>query len=110
MINHLRIIQSIPPPKAEPFKLWLAQVGFHRFNEIENPEWAAQRTRELYKLKGYPVNWMNKLLTINSFHLDVNTFSLQQHKTNLYPVRLATHKLIAKSMFEIRYIRCAQNS
>jgi hypothetical protein len=50
----LRIIQSIPSPKAEPFKLWLAQVGSDRLEEIENPELATQRTRELYKLKGYP--------------------------------------------------------
>jgi hypothetical protein len=50
----LRIIQSIPSPKAEPFKLWLAQVGSERLEEIENPELATQRTRELYKLKGYP--------------------------------------------------------
>ncbi len=50
----LRIIQSIPSPKAEPFKLWLAQVGSDRLDEIENPELATQRTRELYKLKGSP--------------------------------------------------------
>ena len=49
----LRIIQSIPSPKAEPFKLWLAQVGAERLDEIENPELATQRTRELYKMKGY---------------------------------------------------------
>ena len=46
----LRIIQSIPSAKAEPFKLWLAQVGSDRLDEIENPELATQRTRELYKL------------------------------------------------------------
>lgn len=56
----LRIIQSIPSPKAEPFKLWLAQVGSDRLDEIENPELATQRTRELYKLKGYPDNWIEK--------------------------------------------------
>ena len=56
----LRIIQSIPSPKAEPFKLWLAQVGADRLDEIENPELAAQRTRELYKLKGYPDDWIEK--------------------------------------------------
>ncbi len=50
----LRIIQSIPSPKAERFKLWLVQVGSDRLDEIENPELATQRTRELYKLKGYP--------------------------------------------------------
>ncbi len=56
----LRIIQSIPSPKAEPFKLWLAQVGTDRLDEIENPELATQRTRELYKLKGYPDAWIEK--------------------------------------------------
>ena len=56
----LRIIQSIPSPKAEPFKLWLAQVGSDRLDEIENPELATQRTRELYKLKGYPDAWIEK--------------------------------------------------
>ena len=56
----LRIIQSIPSPKAEPFKLWLAQVGSDRLDEIENPELVTQRTRELYKLKGYPDNWIEK--------------------------------------------------
>ncbi len=58
--NLLRIIQSIPSPKAEPFKLWLAQVGSDRLDEIENPELATQRTRELYKLKGYPDEWIEK--------------------------------------------------
>jgi hypothetical protein len=56
----LRIIQSIPSPKAEPFKLWLAQVGSDRIEEIENPELAIQRTRETYKLKGYSDEWIEK--------------------------------------------------
>ena len=56
----LRIIQSIPSPKAEPFKQWLAQVGSDRLDEIENPEQATQRTRELYKQKGYPEDWIEK--------------------------------------------------
>jgi len=56
----LRIIQSIPSSKAEPFKLWLAQVGSDRLEEIENPELATQRTRDLYKLKGYPDDWIEK--------------------------------------------------
>ena len=58
--NLLRIIQSIPSPKAEPFKQWLAKVGSDRLDEIENPELATQRTRELYKLKGYPDDWIEK--------------------------------------------------
>jgi len=56
----LRIIQSIPSPKAEPFKLWLAKVGSDRLEEIENPELATQRTRELYKAKRYPDDWIEK--------------------------------------------------
>ena len=56
----LRIIQSIPSPKAEPFKLWLAQIGSERIDEIENPELAIQRTREIYKLKGYSDEWIEK--------------------------------------------------
>ena len=55
-----RIIQSIPSPKAEPFKRWLAQVGHERIQEIENPELAQQRMRELYKEKGYPDDWIEK--------------------------------------------------
>ncbi len=55
-----RIIQSIPSPKAEPFKRWLAKVGFERVQEIENPELATKRTRMLYKLKGYPEDWIEK--------------------------------------------------
>ena len=56
----LRIIQSIPSPKAEPFKRWLAQIGYERLEEIENPELATQRTRELYKAKGYSDDWIEK--------------------------------------------------
>ena len=55
-----RIIQSIPSPKAEPFKRWLAQVGYERVQEIENPELSQQRMRELYKQKGYPDDWIEK--------------------------------------------------
>jgi hypothetical protein len=56
----LRIIQSIPSPKAEPFKRWLSEVGADRLEEIENPEIGTQRTRELFKLKGYPEDWIEK--------------------------------------------------
>ena len=54
----LRIIQSIPSPKAEPFKRWLASVGYQRLEEIENPELASQRIVETYKLKGYSDEWI----------------------------------------------------
>lgn len=55
-----RIIQSIPSPKAEPFKCWLSKVGYERVQEIENPELATKRTRMLYKLKGYSPAWIEK--------------------------------------------------
>jgi DNA-damage-inducible protein D len=57
-----RLIQSIPSPKAEPFKRWLAQVGYERVKEIENPELASARARELYQAKGYPKAWIEKRL------------------------------------------------
>lgn len=57
-----RIIQSIPSPKAEPFKQWLAQVGYERMQEIENPELAQKRMKELYEKKGYPKDWIDKRL------------------------------------------------
>jgi len=55
-----RIIQAIPSPKAEPFKRWLARVGFERVEEIENPELATKRTRAIYKAKGYSDAWIEK--------------------------------------------------
>lgn len=55
-----RIIQSIPSSKAEPFKRWLAEVGYERVQEIENPELATQRTKALYKAKGYSDDWIEK--------------------------------------------------
>lgn len=57
-----RIIQSIPSPKAEPFKQWLSQVGYERILEIENPELAQERMKELYEKKGYPKDWIDKRL------------------------------------------------
>jgi len=57
-----RIIQSIPSKKAEPFKQWLAQVGYERIEEIENPELGQDRIKEYYELKGYPKDWIDKRL------------------------------------------------
>jgi DNA-damage-inducible protein D len=66
-----RVIQSVPGAKAEPFKRWLAQVGYERIQEIENPELAQQRMRETYKQKGYPpTGWRNafaELLSVTSY-------------------------------------------
>lgn len=56
----LRIIQSIPSPKAEPFKLWLAKVGHERLQEIRDPEMMMRRMREVYEKKGYPREWIEK--------------------------------------------------
>jgi DNA-damage-inducible protein D len=55
-----RIIQSIPSPKAEPFKRWLAKVGYERVQEIEDPELGTKRTRALYKAKDYSDDWIEK--------------------------------------------------
>ena len=55
-----RLIQSIPSPKAEPFKRWLARVGYERVQEIEDPELATKRTRAIYKAKGYSDDWIEK--------------------------------------------------
>jgi len=55
-----RIIQSIPSPKAAPFKAWLAKVGYERIQEIENPELAAQRSREYYQALGYSEEWIER--------------------------------------------------
>ncbi len=57
-----RIIQSIPSKKAEPFKKWLAKVGYERVQEIENPELAQERMKKLYELKGYSKEWIEKRL------------------------------------------------
>src|SRR3989338_3850305 len=58
--NMFRVIQSIPSPKAEPFKQWLAQVGYERVQEIENPELAQKRMKGIYKAKGYSDDWIEK--------------------------------------------------
>ncbi len=55
-----RLIQSIPSPKAEPFKRWLAKVGYERVQEIENPELSQKRMREIYRQKGYSDDWIEK--------------------------------------------------
>lgn len=60
--NALRLIQSIPSPKAEPFKMWLAEVGKERLDEIENPELAQERMKLIYEQKGYSKEWIDKRL------------------------------------------------
>ena len=78
-----RIIQSIPSPKAEPFKLWLAQVGYERVQEIENPELAQERMKELYEQKGYPKDLIDKRL---------RGISIRQNLTDEWKERGITEK------------------
>ncbi len=66
-----RIIQSIPSKKAEPFKQWLAQVGYERIKEIENPEIGQDRIKGYYELKGYPKDWIDKRLRGISIRQDL---------------------------------------
>jgi len=56
----LRLVQSVPSPKAEPFKLWLAKVGYERLQEIEDPELAQARMKDIYRAKGYSEGWIDK--------------------------------------------------
>lgn len=66
----LRLIQSIPSPKAEPFKLWLAQIGSERLDEIVDPEKAIHRGVGYYREKGYPENWINqRMMSIKARNL-----------------------------------------
>ncbi len=77
-----RIIQSIPSPKAEPFKRWLAKVGYERVQEIEDPELAQQRMKQLYEQKGYPKDWIDKRL---------RGIAIRQNLTDEWKERGLTH-------------------
>ena len=78
-----RIIQSIPSPKAEPFKRWLAEVGKERLDEIEDPELAQKRMKELYEKKGYPKDWIDKRL---------RGIAIRQNLTDEWRERGLTHE------------------
>jgi len=78
-----RIVQSIPSPKAEPLKRWLAKVGYERIQEIENPELASKRTRLLYKLKGYPDEWIE---------MRMRGIAIREELTDEWQKRGAQHK------------------
>lgn len=67
-----RIIQTIPSPKAESFNRWLANVGYERVQEIEDPELGTQRTRELYRAKGYSDDWIEKRMRGTAIRLRAN--------------------------------------
>ncbi|MEY3444050.1 MAG: hypothetical protein RLZZ519_2331 [Bacteroidota bacterium] len=77
----LRIVQSIPSSKAEPFKQWLAQIGMERLEEIENPELASIRARELYRQKGYPEDWIEKRMRSIAIREEL-TDEWKQHGVN----------------------------
>jgi hypothetical protein len=81
--NVLRLIQSIPSPKAEPFKRWLAEVGKERLDEIENPELAQERMKALYEKKGYSKDWIDKRL---------RGIAVRQNLTDEWKDRGLTHK------------------
>jgi len=94
-----RIIQSIPSPKAEPIKLWLAQIGYERIQEIENPEIAQERMMEIYRAKGYDEAWI---------HRRIQTIKNRKELTNEWDMRGAVKKdyefftaLMSKSTFGI---------
>jgi hypothetical protein len=84
-----RIIQSIPSRKAEPFKRWLAHVGTERIKEIENPELAQERMKEIYEQKGYSKSWIDKRLRGIAVRQDLTELkglkneNLRDHMTDL---------------------------
>lgn len=81
--NLLRLIQSIPSPKAEPFKRWLAEIGKERLDEIENPELAQERMKALYEKKGYSKDWIDKRL---------RGIAIRQNLTDEWKERGLTHE------------------
>lgn len=81
--NAFRLIQSIPSKKAEPFKMWLAEVGKERLDEIENPELAQERMKTIYEQKGYPKDWINKRL---------RGMAVRQNLTDEWKERGLTHE------------------
>lgn len=79
-----RIIQSIPSPKVEPFKQWLARVGYERLEEIENPELSMERMQALYEQKGYPKEWIDKRMRGIAVRQDLtDEWKTRGAKTNL---------------------------
>lgn len=94
-----RLIQSIPSPKAEPFKRWLARVGKERLDEIENPELAMARMQELYEKKGYPKEWIDKRLRgiavrqdLTGEWKDLERENLRDHMTDIELIQVRKQK------------------
>ena len=89
-----RLIQSIPSPKAEPFKRWLAKVGKERLDEIENPELAMGRMQELYKKKGYPKEWIDKRLRGIAVRQDLTDEWKQRGVSNSQEFAILTNEIM----------------
>ena len=89
-----RLIQSIPSPKAEPFKRWLAKVGKERLDEIENPELAMGRMQELYEKKGYPKEWIDKRLRGIAVRQDLTDEWKQRGVTNSQEFAILTNEIM----------------
>jgi DNA-damage-inducible protein D len=92
-----RLIQSIPSPKAEPFKRWLAKVGKERLDEIENPELAMGRMQELYEKKGYPKEWIDKRLRGIAVRQDLTDEWKQRGVTNSQEFAILTNEIMPNS-------------
>jgi DNA-damage-inducible protein D len=96
----LRLIQSIPSPKAEPFKRWLARVGYERIQEIEDPELATKRARALYESKGYSSDWIERRMRGIAIREELtNEWDKRGVKTNLQYAILTNE--IAKATFNM---------
>ena len=89
-----RLIQSIPSPKAEPFKRWLAKVGKERLDEIENPELAMGRMQDLYEKKGYPKEWIDKRLRGIAVRQDLTVEWKQRGVTSSQEFAILTNEIM----------------
>ena len=89
-----RLIQSIPSPKAEPLKRWLAKVGKERLDEIENPELAMGRMQDLYEKKGYPKEWIDKRLRGIAVRQDLTDEWKQRGVTNSQEFAILTNEIM----------------
>lgn len=89
-----RVIQSIPSPKVEPLKRWLAKVGKERLDEIENPELAMGRMQELYEKKGYPKEWIDKRLRGIAVRQDLTDEWKQRGVNNSQEFAILTNEIM----------------
>jgi hypothetical protein len=88
----LRLIQSIPSPNAEPFKLWLARVGYERVEETEDPEKAIQRALATYLKKGYSKEWVDLRLKTIEIRKDL-TNERQRNRCWFAPKAISSHSI-----------------